>query len=1220
MALALAAVFGSISLANPAMASVGQSADAELTEREFQPQKAVTLKTTPGEGTVSLSWREPGGLPADTTWSARFREDVTGSSFTEVATGTLSPSCTTGSCTATISAGVTDKVTYLFQVIGTGGSPVARQAISALVPATPNNAPAAGPTPDAVIAQTEDGDNIGGALEVSWTEITSDEPDMWQYRVRVDPDRTPDNADDETGDWMTMTGVEGDGTEYVITGLESLRTRVMIRGVNVYSTGNVVGTTGTDDVDVTPIPAKPSGFSAKAGNGEVNLSWDDPENRGIAYWNYRYKSGDDDYGSWTFVSYNDSGNTPPTTTPVTEATAADPGATKVTVDDLNNGTEYTFQVLAGTGDLGGQEYGEASDAMMATPVMPTPTTLKEGGIPDPAMLGRGARITLDLNDYYNAGDGEGAIDQFEVIVAGTSATVTGLVQDGDKKVTKSGMIAVVGLMDGITVVTVIADDMYDGTDDPEVASFTVTVGAPAAEVPPVPDLNPSLTALSNDPGKTTRYTIMFKANGDVHAGSDELVIELEDFGFPSSVDANDVTIRVHSMHYNEPSDPESVTVSGEKLRIVLGDTNPDTDSVEGISMGDNVTVTIGQNAKLSNPTEGKDSYMAVITGGGLKEITTAAFSVPLIIELGEEDGGRGDTLTLIAKGFKNGHTLTFWLDRNMDNVPGDLGESTLCSATVSGDDTATCDFEVNNPPFKSGEGTCSGTDPDCNFVNAFDGAGNMGSAIAGRGAAAKVADSGLVEDQTFELKAGISINPETGSVGDSIQVEMTDFPANANVTNVSIAGITVPNVSGSVNSSGNGSFSFTIPNRVPQGIEKLVVEAGGADADTKLIVGGPSIRVTPGTVLANQRINVVATGFTANARICCVDPDGAGTDHRMPEVKLGNVIIPVGRINDGATVSVDDGGTWAASINLPLVKALTEEGTKELQVTDSKGRVGRVDVTIPARTIEVTPESGRVGTWAVVSGANFPSVNDEGDSFSVSIVYKASTGSTTTVSATPDASGRFTEQVRIPTGAAIPSTNNILVSFTAGGQEVTTSITHEVPEGIITLSETSGAPGSVVTVTGEGFKSIVSVASAKVGDVDVIPLPRPTTSQQGMVSFDITIPGLSEGIHTVEVIIGKTTASVGFTITQGLAIGAAALIADGLDALGDNVEAVWYFDNTTKVWSFYSPGLEEGNTLTYLIAGETYLIQVKANADVILNHKSRNLTCVGDNCWNQIVW
>ena len=72
--------------------------------------------------------------------------------------------------------------------------------------------------------------------------------------------------------------------------------------------------------------------------------------------------------------------------------------------------------------------------------------------------------------------------------------------------------------------------------------------------------------------------------------------------------------------------------------------------------------------------------------------------------------------------------------------------------------------------------------------------------------------------------------------------------------------------------------------------------------------------------------------------------------------------------------------------------------------------------------------------------------------------------------------------------------------------------------------------------------------------------------------------------------------------------------------MGDNLVSVWHFNNDTKVWAFYSPALEEGNTLTHMITGETYLIQVSADQEVILNRDTRNLTCVGGNCWNQIVW
>ena len=34
-----------------------------------------------------------------------------------------------------------------------------------------------------------------------------------------------------------------------------------------------------------------------------------------------------------------------------------------------------------------------------------------------------------------------------------------------------------------------------------------------------------------------------------------------------------------------------------------------------------------------------------------------------------------------------------------------------------------------------------------------------------------------------------------------------------------------------------------------------------------------------------------------------------------------------------------------------------------------------------------------------------------------------------------------------------------------------------------------------------------------------------------MMSFDITIPGLDNGIQTIEVEVGGTTASMGFTVT-----------------------------------------------------------------------------------------
>ena len=67
------------------------------------------------------------------------------------------------------------------------------------------------------------------------------------------------------------------------------------------------------------------------------------------------------------------------------------------------------------------------------------------------------------------------------------------------------------------------------------------------------------------------------------------------------------------------------------------------DTKEGIAEDDEVTITIAQAAGLSNPTEGGD-YKAVISGGDLDDVETPKLMVPRIIELDENDGGRGDTI------------------------------------------------------------------------------------------------------------------------------------------------------------------------------------------------------------------------------------------------------------------------------------------------------------------------------------------------------------------------------------------------------------------------------------------------------------------------------------------------------------------------------------------------------------------------------------------------
>ena len=287
----------------------------------------------------------------------------------------------------------------------------------------------------------------------------------------------------------------------------------------------------------------------------------------------------------------------------------------------------------------------------------------------------------------------------------------------------------------------------------------------------------------------------------------------------------------------------------------------------------------------------------------------------------------------------------------------------------------------------------------------------------------------------------------------------------------------------------------------------------------------PRVTASPTTVLPNQRISLTGTGFTPNSKITSVSLNGHLQDVGFIQG------IQSANINDGDPVTVDNGGKWSASLDLPLIDVTTAHGNRVIQVTDSGERSGAVSVTIPERVVTIDPPSGRIGTTTTVRGENFPSKNDNGVSFNIEIAYDNGSGRGTSASTVSDSSGRFEEEIRIPTNSTIPSTNTVRVSFTDEDDvPVTTTAIHDVPAPTFTLSETSGAPGSIITLRVEGSRAFVPVKGVSIGGVDVLPSPAPSTTVQGMTEFDISIPGLDSGTHTIEVQVGDTTISVGFTV------------------------------------------------------------------------------------------
>ena len=792
-----------------------------------------------------------------------------------------------------------------------------------------------------------------------------------------------------------------------------------------------------------------------------------------------------------------------------------------------------------------------------------------------------------------------------------------------------------------------ASGVYPAAENTGAVNSDDGTAAVAFMPPPKPreEMGPTFESTSDTPGSVGRYEFNFDIPDETNTLIHDLIIELEDYNIPGEVGTASVTITIDDGDGNPRNDytftPEDVSVDGEELFISIGDVTEDTgtggskggdDQVGGVynvgGPNERMKVVFRKSAGIKNPSAA-DSYFANIAFGenkydydDLKKPDDLDVEVLRKVSLSSDKGGLGKKVTATGKGFEDGTSLTFFVDKYVGegvDSSGDRkmgqdgilnsGEDVVCrDPEVDGDNIGTCEFTVYSPTFVGGK----------NYVNAIDGLGDYSELAADD------------EDHEFKVQASMQATPSGGSPGEIMLIQLVNFGYQADVNQVLLSGQPICDDADAdardcgynTDNLGTADFKVEIPNWAIGGKQDLKVVAessvdGEVDANTTVDISGPVIRVTPKEVVANQRISLIGTGFVAGARVCCGEA-GSG-DETDPLISIGGDVIDDSRINGGQHVRVDNGGNWSASVDLPLNESTTGDGERVIRITDSQGRTGAVVVSIPAREVTITPDTGRVGTLAVVRGKYFPSKNDEGNSFNIEIVYDAVDGRTT-VSASPDAGGSFEQQIRIPTTADIPSTNTVKVSYEDGaGVVVVTAVTHSVPEGVITLSDTSGGPGSSVTINGEGFKSFVPIASVSIGSLDVTPAPKPSTDGNGMMSFPITIPGLDVGIQTIEVDVGRTVASVGFTVTEsGINPGNIRPIGPALEDLGDNFVNVWHFNNDTKLWSFYD-GME-GSDLTHLITGETYLMQIKSTMEVILNGDTRNLTCVGSNCWNQIVW
>ena len=281
------------------------------------------LTATSGHEQVTLDWDDPGD---SSITGYRYRQSTDGGrSFTDHAIAGSGASTTSHTV-----MGLTNGTAYTFEIQAhsAGWGPSSGQAT-----ATPGSSNMGAPT-----GLTASEGNTQVTLE--WDDPGDSSITGYRYRQSIDGGATFE-------EFINIAGSGASTTSHTVTGL----TNGTAYTFEIQARDFAGWGPSSDEVTATPraaLPVAPSGLTATAGDQRVTLDWDDPNDSSIT--DYLYRLSID--GGNTFIDEASAGSGASTTSH--------------TVTGLDNGTTYTFEILA-RNSLG---LSPPSDRVTATPLPP----------------------------------------------------------------------------------------------------------------------------------------------------------------------------------------------------------------------------------------------------------------------------------------------------------------------------------------------------------------------------------------------------------------------------------------------------------------------------------------------------------------------------------------------------------------------------------------------------------------------------------------------------------------------------------------------------------------------------------------------------------------------------------------------------------------------------------------------------------------------------------
>ncbi len=637
---------------------------------------------------------------------------------------------------------------------------------------------------------------------------------------------------------------------------------------------------------------------------------------------------------------------------------------------------------------------------------------------------------------------------------------------------------------------------------------------------------------------------------------DEITIDFKEFGVPSSIDPDDVTI-ISSVTSDQDASPGDVEVDGTTVTLTFrtkAGTGEETGIASALVASNTADIIFSRRAGITLPKHAGLYPVSVMSEDtAAKDAAFFNFAdVVRTVKAAPMNGIRGAEITLTGKGFNDDETITVM-----------VGDNSL--------------------------GTAVAEDGMFTMKVMADAKDSSGSSIFAAGANTITAKESEGEATVmFTVDPSFTVSPESPAPGEQITVTLKDVTAAPNGSSVSTMAMfgATDAPAASITDKQAASFKVTVPSTLEPGRYPLKVTVGTQVMRKTLTIGAKTLTLSPSTAVAGQEVTVQGSGFTSS---------GSGDT----ELKVGG--SDAEGVDSLASISVDSGGRISVTFTVPEE---AKTGERTVQFKDKSGRVGRATLTIPKAMLTVTPTESGIGSSITVSGTGFPA-NDL-----VQISYAVGPGSTARTrplgNASTNAGGGFSAAMTVPTFAQTGETHRVKATSQLAendANQVSAEAEHSTPQETISFSPAMVTSGGRVTVSGQNFAGFLAVDEIMIGTTDVRPVPVPTTNADGSFSATgILVPKLDPGRYTVKVKVGSDTVTKFLEVVKEAPPTAP---EDVFGSLGDRLVRVWYLDAVTQTWSFYDPDPEfmEFNTLKEVKSGYIVAIIISAGEPVEFNGK-----------------